>query len=366
MREAIHVGVIGCGSVSEKYIPHLRRLDLESVPVRVVMGCDARRSQADVVRQRYGIENFTTDYRELLARPDIDVVLVLTSMQQHGAIARDALLAGKHVLVEKPMSMSLEEAAELVTLARQSPGHLVCAPHVTLSPTYQEMAQHIRAGTIGRVFSARGLYGWSGPTWGPWFYEPGGGPMFDLGVYNVTTLTGLIGPAKRVMAMSGTAIPERVVDNRKITVQTEDNSQLLIDFGDNTFAAVTTGFTLQRYRCPGIEIYGSRGTIQMIGDDWAPRGYELWENDKGVWQTREFRSSWPWTDGVRDLVEAVHAGRKPANAPDHAYHVLEIMVKSFESARTGQALPIVSTFERPDPQEPVGDPDARFEHDVAL
>jgi predicted dehydrogenase len=128
-------------------------------------------------------------------------------MQQHGEIARAALEAGKHVLVEKPMAMTLPEAAELVELARHSPGCLVCAPHVVLSPTYQAIWQRLQQGAIGKVLSARGFYGWSGPIWGQWFYRPGGGAMFDLGVYNVTTLTGLLGPAKRVMAMSGIAIP---------------------------------------------------------------------------------------------------------------------------------------------------------------
>ena len=149
----------------------------------------------------------------MLARADVDVVLILTGMQSHGPLTRDALNAGKHVLVEKPMSMDLAEAADLVALARVSKGQLVCAPHVTLSRTYQDMWRHIHGGDIGRPLTARGFYGWAGPDWDPFFYEPGGGPMFDLGVYNITTLTGLLGPAKRVMAMAGIAIPERIVNN---------------------------------------------------------------------------------------------------------------------------------------------------------
>ena len=166
----------------------------------------------------------------MLARADVDVVLILTGMQSHGPLTRDALNAGKHVLVEKPMSMDLAEAADLVALARVSKGHLVCAPHVTLSRTYQDMWHHIHGGDIGRPLTARGFYGWAGPDWDPFFYEPGGGPMFDLGVYNITTLTGLLGPAKRVMAMTGIAIPERIVNNSQMTVQTDDNFQVLMDF----------------------------------------------------------------------------------------------------------------------------------------
>jgi predicted dehydrogenase len=347
MNRPLRVGVIGCGSVSQKYIPHVLSLNHPTPRAEIVILCDAVESRREEVRQRYGLTNFTTDYTEVLNDPDVDLVLVLTSMQQHGKITKEALAAGKHVLVEKPMSMSLEEAAEIVELARKSPGYLVCAPHVILSPTYKAMWRHIQRGDIGSVMTARGFYGWSGPTWGRWFYEPGGGPMFDLGVYNVTTLTGLIGPAKRITALSGIAIPNRVVDDRPMEVQTDDNAQLLLDFGDARFGVVTTGFTIQQYRVPGIEIYGSEGTIQMIEEDWAPRGYELWQNSEGCWKVYNDRGGWPWTDGVRHLIESIENQTPPLITPEHAYHVLEVMVKTMESGRTGRALPIESTFVPP-------------------
>jgi predicted dehydrogenase len=290
MDRPIRVGVIGAGSVSGVYIPHLRRLNEPNRQrVEVAMACDNDERRRAEVKERFGLDgdHFTTDAREVIESPDIDLVLVLTAMPEHGRLATAALAAGKHVLVEKPMAMTLEEAADLVDLARRSPGYLVCAPHVVLSPTYQAMWKRVHRGDIGRVYSARGFYGWSGPTWGPWYYAAGGGSLFDLGVYNVTTLTGLLGPAKRVMAMSGVAIPERVIDRERTVVESDDNVQLLLDFGETTYAVVTTGFTIQRYRNAGIELYGSEGTIQMIGEDWAPRGYELWQNREGCWRTYE-------------------------------------------------------------------------------
>ena len=217
----MRIGVIGPESVSEEYVPRIRRLNVEGSPCEVVIACDLRPGLAELARD-WAIPAFTTDYRDALARSDVDVALVLTAMQSHGQITRDALNAGKHVLVEKPMSIDLAEAAELVALAQVSKSHLVCPPNVALSLTYQDMWRHIQAGDIGQPLSACGLYGWSGPNWGRWFYEPGGGPMYDLGVYNVTTLTGLLGPCRWVMSMTGLAIPERMVDNRKITVQTDD------------------------------------------------------------------------------------------------------------------------------------------------
>jgi predicted dehydrogenase len=345
--DLIRVGVIGVGSVAQKYIPQMQRMNIPRPRVDIAIVCDARESQREVARQRYGLENFTTDYREVLDDPAIDLVLVLTSMQQHGEIARAALLADKHVLVEKPMAMTLPEAAELVDLARNGSRYFVPAPHVVLSPTYQAIWKRLHRGDIGRVLTARGFYGWAGPSWGQWFYQPGGGAMFDLGVYNVTTLTGLLGPARRVMAMSGIAIPERVVDDELIAVRTDDNMQLLLDFGDACYAVVTTGFTIQQYNVPGIELYGTTGTIQMIGEDWAPAGYELWQNDAGCWQIFDEKSHWPWSDGIRHIIECIETGTPPVITPEHAYHVLEIMLKSAESGRTGQALPIESTFDPP-------------------
>jgi predicted dehydrogenase len=340
---AVRIGVIGLGSVARMYVPHIRRLNIEGLPCRIVVACDIDPSRRDKALA-WDIAEFTTDWRELVGRKDIDLIVILTAMQVHGEITRAALEAGHNVLVEKPVSMDLGDATEIVALSKKTPGFLLCAPHVTLSPVYQDMWRAIQDGRIGRPTLARGFYGWSGPSWGAWFYQPGGGPMFDLGVYNVTTLTGLIGPARRVMAMSGIAIPERIVDNRQITVETDDNSQFLIDFGDACFGVVTTGFTIQKYRTPGIEIYGTKGTIQMIGEDWDPKGHEIWENDRGAWEVHDHRGNWPWTDGIRDAVAAIHEGRKPVNNPDHALHVLEIMVKGLESGRTGQALPITTTF----------------------
>ena len=344
MDRPVRVGVIGCGSVSRVYVPHMQRMNIPHPRVEIVQIADIDENRRKVAEENYGITNFTTDYREIIENPEIDLVLVLAPMQIHGAITREALNAGKHVLCEKPLSMSLHEAADLVELAKTSKGYLLCAPHVVLSPTYQAMWRRIHRGDIGNVLSARGFYGWSGPTWGEWYYRPGGGSMFDLGVYNVTSLTGLLGPVKRVMAMSGVAIPEREVNGKKVTVESHDNAHLLLDFGQARYAVVSTGFTFQRYRNAGLELYGDTGTIQMIGEDWAPKGYELWQNEVGAWQIFEDGSNWPWSDGIRHMIECIEQGKKPIITPEQAYHVLEIMVASMESGDSGVAIDIESSF----------------------
>lgn len=349
MDQPIRLGIIGCGSVMRRcYMVLIEKLK-KTQPLEVVMACDVMEDRRHWVKEEFGITNFTTDYRQVIDNPDIDVILILTSMNEHGPIARAGLEAGKHVLVEKPMSTDLAEAAELVQLAKRSPGYLICAPHIILSPTYRTMWQRIKRGEIGKVLTARALYGHSGPSWGPWFYRKGGGSLFDLGVYNITSLTGFLSPAKRVMAMTGVAIPERVVDGELMQVEAEDNAHVLIDFGESVFAVVSTGFTMQKYRCPAIELYGSQGTLQMLGDDWDPEGYELWQNEVGSWKTfEETDPGWPWTDGLRHLLNCIREERPPVITPEHAYHVLDIMIKAQESGEDGQAKILQSSFTPPD------------------
>ena len=203
-------------------------------------------------------------------------------MPEHARLALAALEAGKHVLVEKPMATTLPDGEALLAAAEPAPGVLLCAPHILLSPTYRAMHARVHARRDRRPAVGPRALRLGRARWGRWFYEPGGGSLFDLGIYNVTSLCGFFGPARRVTAMTGVAIPERIIDGEPMRVQAEDNAHVLIDFGDARFAVVTTGFTMQRYRSPAIELYGTHGVMQMLGDDWAPEGHEVWRNDRGV------------------------------------------------------------------------------------
>jgi predicted dehydrogenase len=346
MPNPVRIGVVGCGSVMQRpYTRQINQLKIRGL-VETVVACDVKEERRDIVLSRdFGYQRFTTDFEEVVSASDVDLVLVTTSMQEHGLITRAALEAGKHVLVEKPMSSDLEEAAALVELAKKSKGYLVPAPHVALSPTYQRMWKHIQRGDIGRPHLARAFYGWAGPSWGQWFYRQGGGSMYDLGVYNVVSLTGFLGPAKRVTGLVGTAVPERMVEGKLMKVEADDNAHICIEFADSCYAVITTGFTIQKYRTPAIEIYGSKGTIQMMGDDWDPDGYELWQNEVGAWKVfGETDPNWPWTDGIRHLVECIHKGERPIIRPEHAYHVIEIMEAARAAGRDGQRREIQSTF----------------------
>ncbi len=360
----VRLALAGCGNVVNAYLGAAERWPRGGqAEIVAIHGAAKHRRRA---REEWRIPAFHTDYAEMLARPEVDAVVILTPMPLHAAMAAAALRAGKHVLVEKPLATRLDEARALVDAARAGGRHLVCAPFTILSPTFQAIARRLRRGDIGRVVSARGRYGWAGPDWAEWFYQPGGGALFDLGVYNLTTLTGWLGPVRRVMAMTGVAIPERIIQGRPVRVEAEDNAQLLLDFGDSRFASLTTGFTLQQYRGPGIELFGTEGTINLLGDDWDPDGYELWQNSAGCWQYfKETRPDWPWTDGLRHLVECIRQQTKPWVKPEQALHVLEVMLKAQVSGHDGTAQVVDSTFEPPVFEDSNEGPAAHRIHDRA-
>jgi predicted dehydrogenase len=345
----VSLGIIGCGNVmTGAYTTLLKSLLADGV-VELVAVCDVNAEAARRAASIYGGSPSVAAHDELIHRDDIELIVILTSMAEHGPFALEALRAGKHVFVEKPMAVTRSQAAELLETARTSDQYLGCAPAVILSPTYQAMAAKLRAGAIGSPALARARYGWSGPDWSEWYFRESGGPLFDLGVYNLTSLTGLLGPVRGVQAMAGIVTPRRIVDGEPIDVTTFDNYQILLDFGDDVFGIVTTGFSMQRYRSPALEIYGSDGTLQMLGDDWAPEGYELWENHVGAWQLFDTSSrKWSWTDGLRHLIECVANGTTPLTTPEHAYHVLDIMLTAMEAAKDNLYLAVESTFEMPD------------------
>ncbi len=340
----VRLGVLGLGSVfSGPYANLIQQLTQEG-RVEFVAGYDPDPQKREIAAQRFGIDTGATGPEDVYGRKDVDAVLVLTSMNEHGPLALAALEAGKHVLVEKPMATAMDEARALVD-ASGGNQVLVCAPHIVLSPTYQEMHRRVQAGDIGALYLARARYGWSGPTWGRWFYEPGGGALFDLGVYNLVSLCGFFGSVQRVTAMVGVAIPKRVAEGDLVEVSSDDNAHIVLDFGDARFASIATGFTMQKYRSPAIELYGADGVLQMLGDDWAPEGFEHWSNDRGSWElVPDSAPQWPWTAGLRHLVDCIDSGNTAVNRPEHALHALEVMLAAKRSAAEGRVIEIESQF----------------------
>jgi predicted dehydrogenase len=264
---------VGCGVIANTtYLPGIRRM---TDKVDLVAVCDVQPALAERAADAFGASERYTDYERMLTQAPIDAVVVLTNIQSHAANVLAALEAGKHVYTEKTLGTTLEEADRCIEAARERNLLLACAPPVMLSAANQRVKELIGRGAIGRVNFVRARHSHGGPansrnwTGDPtWFYKPGAGPILDLGVYAFHTLTGILGPARRVTAFAGIAMPERPIrsgpaQGKTIRVEVEDNALVLLDFGDATFAVVDSTYCVQAAKGPRLEFYGSRGTINL-------------------------------------------------------------------------------------------------------
>ena len=350
----IRVSIIGCGSVSTQYLPHISK----SPHVELVSTCDIIPERAQKAAEKYGIKNWYPHIDQLLAGEPFDLMLNLTNMQEHGRLNRQALLAGRNVWSEKPMANTYAEGKELLDLAISKGLRLWGAPAVVNSPQFAFMAQQIQAGKLGRVAAAHAHYGHLGPTWSAFFYEKGGGSLPDLGVYNLATLTGLLGPAKSVTAMTSIVTPTRKTDNKgEIKVEAEDNAIVLMDHGKGIISSVQCGFNYfdpyghegKGQEKPTISIWGSHGNMNLIGYDWAPFGVDMAtsENENTVRHVPNPGNS-VWQMGATVIAEFMAgACGEPRIQAEHALHVLEVIEAARKAATTGKRVKLVSTFKYP-------------------
>lgn len=350
----LRVAVIGCGSVSNRYLPQL----LSSKLIDVVSLCDIKYNRAVEQAEKYkaGAKTYA-NIDAMLAGVPFDMMVTLTDMQNHGELNKKALLAGKHVWSEKPMANTYAEGKALLDLAKSRKLRLWGAPAVVNSPQFALMSKLLREGKIGRISSAHGQYGHTGPTWSAFFYEKDGGSMPDLGVYNMATLTGLLGPAKSVMAMTSIVNPERIVDDKgKIKVEAEDNAHVLLEHDKNIISHVMCGFN---YFDPhgheagsqslhSIQIYGDGGNIRLIGYDWETNGVVLdnsWTEPAQLLATD--KGGYEWQEGARVTGESIVNGTEPRINVEHALHVLEIIEAARESSAKGRRVQLRSKFPWP-------------------
>jgi predicted dehydrogenase len=218
------------------------------------------------------------------------------------------------------------------------------------------MAETIASGNLGRVASAHGDYGHNGPTWSPWFFQKGGGSLYDLGVYNVTTLTGLLGPAKAVVGLTGVVTPERSIAGRKVQVTADDNTMLMIDHGKGTFSHIQTGFvhfTEEHHRDTKREHYtmdiiGDEGIMHLCGYDWGPHGVDVATRKQPAIQTHcPDPGEYTWQYGASYAARCLLQGEPGLITAEHGLHVLEVMNACHESQRAGRRIAVESTFPWP-------------------
>ncbi len=347
------VAIIGCGSVSGVYLPHLSK----SPFVELVSTCDIIPERAERRAKEFNIPNHYPHIDKQLAGPAFDLLVVTTDMQEHGRLNKIALNAGKHVWSEKPMANTYKEGKELLDFARSKKLRIWGAPAVVNSPQFAFMSKAIQEGKLGRVACAHAHYGHTGPTWSAFFYEKGGGSLPDLGVYNIATLTGLLGPAKSVVAMTSIVTPERTVDNKgKIKVEAEDNAMLLMDHGNGIISHVQSGFNYfdpyghegTGQEKPTIQVWGTHGNMAMAGYDWAPHGVDMATHDHE--KTQRFvpdPGTYVWQQGASVISESLITGVEPLINVEHALHVLEVIEATRESGKTGKKVMLQSKFKWP-------------------
>jgi predicted dehydrogenase len=349
----IRTAIIGCGSVSHSYLPTLAA----SPYVELVSLCDIRSERARAQADRFSVPHSYPHIDAMLAGAPFDFLVNLTDMQEHEHLNRQALEAGKHVWSEKPIANSLAAGQTLLRLAQQRQRRLWGAPITVESPQFAFMAQTLAAGELGRVAAAHAHYGHEGPDWSAFFYETNGGSMPDLAVYNLTSLTGLLGPARQVAAMLSIVTPERTVqDKGRIRVTEEDNAMVLLDHGKGVISHTQSGFNYfnphghdghaeQRHT---LTIVGSSGFMGLVGYDWAPRGVDLATAQTPRAQRHATDpKGYVWQQGAALAARTLVTGQELLTTPEHALHVLEIISAARESQVTGKRIPLQSTFRWP-------------------
>ncbi|MBS1843830.1 MAG: Gfo/Idh/MocA family oxidoreductase [Actinobacteria bacterium] len=370
MSTPMRVGVIGCGHVSDEYLEQAA-----NYPRQVeVIACAARnRAVAEEKAEKFAIPRAYTP-EEMLADPDVELVVNLTTPTAHTEVTMAAIAAGKHVYTEKPFALSLAEADQIVAAAAAAGVQVGCAPATFLSGAFQTARKTIDDGWIGdpvaatAFFTCRGYEYWH-PNIDP-FYEPGGGPMLDLGPYLVTVLVNLFGPATRVDALTkrvsktrprpqGT--PRAETGDIEVKVSTHDAGN--IEFASGPVATVITSWEMWASRLPYVEIYGTEGSLSVPfvtesgaeplvrRGEPADLGYVPPEPGGGEWIEigMTHRADTLRAVALADMADAIRTGRSFRANSEFAYHALEIMLAFDQASRRGEHVTIGSTCERPDP-----------------
>lgn len=371
MSDVVRLGVVGVGSISLRgLLPHLTMEDVQD-RVRVTALCDPVPGRAAAAAQKFGVPAAYETCEELLESADVDAVSIASPIGLHHQQGKMAIERGLHVHFNKTMTTTVEEADDLIALAGARGVKLVASPGEMLRPLHQEVRRLVTAGALGTL-----TWAVTGATFGTyhedeaavrggddvltnvnpaWYYrKPGGGPLYDMTVYGLHTLTGILGPARRVSAFSGVRIPERTFRGEAIPCDMDDNTVMLLDYGDAFFAFV---YGVAAGHLPAV------GRVLILGTDGAINGDRL--NGEPInYPGREQaeltgrQSLLPHVVGehatmpeahvyedVMQLVEWVLHDEPSIVTAEHARHVIEIIDAGYRSARSGRVQELRTTFE---------------------
>ncbi len=369
MSQPIRMAVLGAGSIGIRAA--LNHLVIGDYADQVVLGavCDAVPGRAKAAAEKYGVPQHFEDYDEMLEKGDIDAITVGTPIGLHYDQGIKAVEAGKHLHFNKTMTTTVAEADELIAQAQNKGVKIVASPGQMIRPHNQKIREMIQNGDLGQIIWGAVGAGFGAyhekegvrtgddvlsninPSW--YWRKPGGGPLYDMTVYGLHTMTGILGPARRVTALSGNAIKEREFRGEMVACDCDDNTLMLLDFGNTvyTFVYGTATGTIVGFGDPTF--FGTKGKI--AGPNFNDKkidypGRERLEqvggqadlphiNDKhaGVGEEHVF-------EDIMQLVDLVREDKPTLATPEHARHVIDIIESAYRAAETGQTQTLTTTF----------------------
>jgi predicted dehydrogenase len=348
--DALRVGIVGIGTISRQYLDTLTRLP----GVEVVAAADQ-----DPTRKVDGVR--TLSPAELYEADDVDLVLNLTTPAAHAPVALASIAAGKHVYGEKPLALSTVEARTVLDAAAEAGVRVGCAPDTVLGTGVQTARRGIDAGDIGTPVAATAFMVTPGhERWHPapeFYYQPGGGPLLDMGPYYLSALVTLLGPVRRVSGMTSTPRDARTIGSGPrqgstfpVSVATHVTGTLEHEGG--AISTLMMSFDIWEATLPRIEVYGSEGSLTVPDPNDFDGAVRLYRPDAPQWtqvpESAGYRGAGRGS-GVADLAAALLAGTPHRASGELAYHVLDVMESLLAAASQGSTVQVTSTCPRPTP-----------------
>ena len=358
------VGIVGVGKISEQYLETLPRLP----NLALVAVADLNEARAAEVAAEQGVLSMPVG--ELLEHPDVDVVLNLTIPAAHVEIATRALEAGKHVFGEKPLALAPEEAVGMLRLAEERGLRVGSAPDTVLGTGVQTARRLLDDGVIGTPVGATAF--WAAPgheLWHPapaFYYQPGGGPLFDMGPYYLTALVTLLGPVVRVSGAATRSTRSRTVGSgplagTAIEVDIDTHVTALLEHASGVASSITVSFEVWGSRHPLIEVYGTDGTISVPDPNHFGEPVEVLTSADREWHEVPASAGYEGAArgyGLADMAHAIATDREHRASGALAFHVLEIMDAVIRSGHEHRVIEVESTVERPAAVEEGSRPDS--------
>jgi predicted dehydrogenase len=348
MREPLRIAIVGCGNISGAYGE-----TISTYPsVRIVGATDVDASLSAAFVERFGGMDYPS-LEDVLADPDVDAIVNLTFPGVHADVTRAALEAGKHVHSEKPLAPDYESARALVDLAADRELRLSCSPITFMGEAQETMWRLVESDAIGPVRVAYAEVNWSRiESWHPRpepFYRIG--PFADVGVYPLTILTAMFGPARRVTAFGRVVYPDRTTTSGEpFSIGAPDFGVAVVELESGTVIRLTANFYVGHHsKQSGIELHGDTGSIFISSWQEFDAKVELapWG---GSYEEVAVEDAFPGTDWGRaldDLSDAIETGRPHRATGEHAAHIVEILDATARSAAEGRAIVVRSSFTPP-------------------